>query len=556
MLDAARGHLVVAHEPREDRQARRRRPRSRSPGGGRPSPARTGRSSRRASRPRPGAGTTGTSPTGRRCPARTTSTWRSPFGSEALDRGVERDRRRARAGRAGAELALVGVPVGPDRDVDEWLGLGHHRVGDPVLAAAPEVGVQLLVSAQPADALHVAVGRSSFGVCRDVLVPRGLVVGRRCARRGRRTPGTPSTRPPWPARPRSAVGRIGRPPRRSRIAAATRAPCKEIPHSLIIGSRAARLDRGWSYYFDSVSEEAATPGTAPDWMRSSEALTRAYALAREAHSGQAGKDGRSPYIRHPLAVAERLAAEGLDEPTLVAAILHDVVESSDLGLDEVVARFGTEVGELVSRFDRRRDASRTTRSAATSIAPAWRPPVLGRARSTPPTSSRTCGDMHDLYSERGRGGGGGTAAGLARRPDGPLATRPGDARVHVPRPRAHRGPPRRAGRLRGGAVPAARRRRLSRMIVDCAHYREGRRQHEGAARHRAGGRGGQGRRRVRLARPARAVARGAGRASQKAFGLHELAVEDAEQRAPAPEARGLRRLVLHRAEDRPLRRRE
>jgi guanosine-3',5'-bis(diphosphate) 3'-pyrophosphohydrolase len=83
-------------------------------------------------------------------------------------------------------------------------------------------------------------------------------------------------------------------------------------------------------------------------MRSSVTLTRAYALARDAHSGQAGKDGRSPYIRHPLAVAELLAAEGLDEPTLVAAILHDVVESSELGIDEVVARFGAEVGELVS----------------------------------------------------------------------------------------------------------------------------------------------------------------------------------------------------------------
>jgi (p)ppGpp synthase/HD superfamily hydrolase len=83
-------------------------------------------------------------------------------------------------------------------------------------------------------------------------------------------------------------------------------------------------------------------------MQGSEALTRAYELAREAHRGQAGKDGRSPYIRHPLAVAERLAAEGLDEPTLVAAILHDVVEDSDLGIDDVVARFGTEVGQLVS----------------------------------------------------------------------------------------------------------------------------------------------------------------------------------------------------------------
>jgi (p)ppGpp synthase/HD superfamily hydrolase len=89
-------------------------------------------------------------------------------------------------------------------------------------------------------------------------------------------------------------------------------------------------------------------GTTPDWLRGSPVLLRAHALAREAHRGQSGKDGRSPYIGHPLAVAERLAADGLDEQTVTAAILHDVVERSELGIDEVVARFGVEVGELVS----------------------------------------------------------------------------------------------------------------------------------------------------------------------------------------------------------------
>ncbi len=89
-------------------------------------------------------------------------------------------------------------------------------------------------------------------------------------------------------------------------------------------------------------------GTTPDWLRGSAALVRAHALASEAHSGQAGKDGHSPYIGHPLAVAERLAADGLDERTVTAAILHDVVERSDLSNDEVVARFGVDVGELVS----------------------------------------------------------------------------------------------------------------------------------------------------------------------------------------------------------------
>jgi len=86
----------------------------------------------------------------------------------------------------------------------------------------------------------------------------------------------------------------------------------------------------------------------PDWLIRSPTLAEAYRPAGEAHRGQPGKDGRSPYIHHPLAVAERLAREGHDEATLAAAILHDVVERSQLGMGEVVARFGAEVGELVS----------------------------------------------------------------------------------------------------------------------------------------------------------------------------------------------------------------
>ncbi len=93
-----------------------------------------------------------------------------------------------------------------------------------------------------------------------------------------------------------------------------------------------------------MSEE----GTTPVWLRGSETLTQAYELAREAHRDQARKDGTSPYIGHPLAVTERLAEAGLDQATLTAALLHDVVEDSQLGVDEVVRSFGTEVGELVS----------------------------------------------------------------------------------------------------------------------------------------------------------------------------------------------------------------
>ena len=89
-------------------------------------------------------------------------------------------------------------------------------------------------------------------------------------------------------------------------------------------------------------------GPTPSWLQGSARLTAAFELASQAHSGQAAKDGSSPYIRHPLAVAERLHACGMDEPTVAAAILHDVLEDSDLALDEIVRSLGLEVGELVS----------------------------------------------------------------------------------------------------------------------------------------------------------------------------------------------------------------
>jgi (p)ppGpp synthase/HD superfamily hydrolase len=83
-------------------------------------------------------------------------------------------------------------------------------------------------------------------------------------------------------------------------------------------------------------------------MDASPALREAYQLAADAHRGQTRKDGTSPYIGHPLAVARMLHEAGLDEDTLTAALLHDVVEDSELTIDEVVERFGVSVGELVA----------------------------------------------------------------------------------------------------------------------------------------------------------------------------------------------------------------
>jgi len=75
-------------------------------------------------------------------------------------------------------------------------------------------------------------------------------------------------------------------------------------------------------------------------------LLRAYEVAERYHRGQARKSG-IPYITHPLAVAELLAAIGMDTTTLVAALLHDTVEDTDLPIGQVKAEFGPEVAILV-----------------------------------------------------------------------------------------------------------------------------------------------------------------------------------------------------------------
>ncbi|AXQ54355.1 RelA/SpoT family protein [Streptomyces koyangensis] len=77
-----------------------------------------------------------------------------------------------------------------------------------------------------------------------------------------------------------------------------------------------------------------------------EALRRAYVLAEASHRGQMRKSGE-PYITHPLAVTLILAELGAETTTLVAALLHDTVEDTDVTLTQVLDEFGPEVAYLV-----------------------------------------------------------------------------------------------------------------------------------------------------------------------------------------------------------------
>ncbi|GJL73043.1 MAG: guanosine-3',5'-bis(diphosphate) 3'-pyrophosphohydrolase [Nitrosomonas sp.] len=75
-------------------------------------------------------------------------------------------------------------------------------------------------------------------------------------------------------------------------------------------------------------------------------LKLAYEFSQGAHSGQFRKTGE-PYISHPLAVASILEELHLDAHTLAAALLHDVVEDTDISSLEISERFGETVAELV-----------------------------------------------------------------------------------------------------------------------------------------------------------------------------------------------------------------
>ena len=75
-------------------------------------------------------------------------------------------------------------------------------------------------------------------------------------------------------------------------------------------------------------------------------IDQAVEYAREKHKDQKRKDG-SPYIIHPLAVAEIVAEMGLDMDAILGALLHDCIEDTDASHDEIAKLFGNTAAELV-----------------------------------------------------------------------------------------------------------------------------------------------------------------------------------------------------------------
>src|SRR5256714_4410057 len=75
-------------------------------------------------------------------------------------------------------------------------------------------------------------------------------------------------------------------------------------------------------------------------------ITRAFLFAAEAHEGQQRRSGED-FVLHPWGAAKICAQLQLDDETIAAALLHDVVEDTDVGLEDVRADFGDEIAKLV-----------------------------------------------------------------------------------------------------------------------------------------------------------------------------------------------------------------
>ena len=75
-------------------------------------------------------------------------------------------------------------------------------------------------------------------------------------------------------------------------------------------------------------------------------VRRAYFYAEQAHDGQTRRSGE-PYVTHPLAVASILADMRMDHQSLMAAMLHDVIEDTGIPKEALIAQFGDTVADLV-----------------------------------------------------------------------------------------------------------------------------------------------------------------------------------------------------------------
>ncbi|MGC1812506.1 MAG: HD domain-containing protein [Solirubrobacterales bacterium] len=95
-----------------------------------------------------------------------------------------------------------------------------------------------------------------------------------------------------------------------------------------------------------MSEVSTRPPTQDD----SDLAASALRFARRVHLGQYRKQTGEQFVEHPIAVARLLSDSGYDGSLIAAAYMHDVVEKTDVELDEIRERFGPSVADLVDQL--------------------------------------------------------------------------------------------------------------------------------------------------------------------------------------------------------------
>src|SRR5690606_33195338 len=124
-------------------------------------------------------------------------------------------------------------------------------------------------------------------------------------------------------------------------------------------------------------------------------IREAYRLSDEAHLGQFRTSGE-PYISHPIAVAEILAGWKLDADSLMAALLHDVIEDTAISKQVLAERFGTQVAEIVdglSKLERVEFASKEQQQAES-----FRKMLLAMARDVRVILIKLADRLHNMQT--------------------------------------------------------------------------------------------------------------------------------------------------------------
>jgi (p)ppGpp synthase/HD superfamily hydrolase len=85
----------------------------------------------------------------------------------------------------------------------------------------------------------------------------------------------------------------------------------------------------------------------PSAIGTSAVVRDAYDLLVSKHAGQRQRVNGRPYVEHPVLVATDVSRAGFDPEIVAAALLHDIVEDSDVSIDDVQERFGRRVSVLV-----------------------------------------------------------------------------------------------------------------------------------------------------------------------------------------------------------------